>query len=155
MKLGQGLCFYMCLWFCSQGGSAPLHTGIHTHPTTRDQRQVTPPPEQTPPGADPPPGQEAGTTPPRSRHPPGPEAGTPAADPSNAVHAGRYGQPAGGTHPIGMQSCLSYLASHRLSNPYKVIESSIDPSPKSEAVHETKFILKNLLFNTCLLSTVG
>ena len=47
-----------------------------------------PPREQAPPRADPPP-------PPRSRHPPGTE------------HAGGYGQRAGGTHPTGMQTCLS------------------------------------------------
>ena len=27
--------------------------------------------------------------------------------PPGAVHAGRYGQPAGGTHPTGMHTCLS------------------------------------------------
>ena len=27
--------------------------------------------------------------------------------PQGAVHAGRYGQQAGGTHPTGMHSCLS------------------------------------------------
>ena len=32
------------------------------------------------------------------------------------------------------------------------IESGNDPSPKSEVVHETN---KDLLFNTCLLSSVG
>ena len=37
---------------------------------------------------------------PWSRQPPGP--GTPLC----AVHAGRYGQQAGGMHPTGMQSCL-------------------------------------------------
>ena len=26
--------------------------------------------------------------------------------PTGAVHAGRYGQQAGGTHPTGMHSCL-------------------------------------------------
>ena len=51
-------------------------------------RPGTPPPEQTP-GADTPPG-----------------AGTP-----SAVHAGRYGQQAGGTHPTGMQSCFSNIFS--------------------------------------------
>ena len=41
---------------------------------------------------------------PWSRHPPPPPgADTP---PSRAVHAGRYGQQAGGMHPTGMQSCL-------------------------------------------------
>ena len=53
-----------------------MHAGIHSPPP--DQRQA----------------------PPGTRHPPGP--GTP----PSAVHAGRYGQQAGGTHPTGMQSCL-------------------------------------------------
>ena len=76
---------YTCLWFCSQGGSAPLHAGIHT---PQDQRQPPlPPGPGTPPGT-------------RGRHPPGP-------DTPSAVHAGRYGQQAGGTHPTGMQSCLT------------------------------------------------
>ena len=35
-------------------------------------------------------------------YPPGP--GTPPGSPG-AVHAGRYGQQAGGTHPTGMHSC--------------------------------------------------
>ena len=34
---------------------------------------------------------------------PPPPAGTP---PLGAVHAGRYGQEAGGTHPTGMHSCF-------------------------------------------------
>ena len=42
------------------------------------------------------------TPPPRSRPlPPGPGPS------QNAVHAGRYGKQAGGTHPTGMQSCLA------------------------------------------------
>ena len=54
-------------------GSASVHDGIHP-------QQQTPPGKQTPPEADiPSPG---------SRHP-------------CAVHAGRYGQQAGGTHPTG------------------------------------------------------
>ena len=40
----------------------------------------------------------------RSRHPPG--------APPRAVHAGRYGQQAGGTHPTGMYSFLLNLFSH-------------------------------------------
>ena len=39
---------------------------------------------------------------PQTRHPPG-------ADTPTAVHAGRYGQQAGGMHPAGMQSCLKML----------------------------------------------
>ena len=51
----------------------------------------TPPPDQR---QAPPP--RSGT--PHRRHPPGP-------DTPHAVHAGRYGQQAGGMHPTGMQSC--------------------------------------------------
>ena len=75
-EVGARLCFYTCLWFCLQGrGSAPLHGGINP----------------------PPPGPEAGT-------PLGPGTPPDQALPST-VHAGRYGQQAGGTHPTGMQSC--------------------------------------------------
>ena len=81
--------------FTGGGVSASLYAGIHPPPGAeagtpqeqtppRDQRQV-PPPEQTPP-----------TT---GRRPSG-------ADPLGAVHAGRYREQAGGTHPIGMQSCF-------------------------------------------------
>ena len=53
-----------------------------------------------PPRADPP-----GSRPPRSRHPPEQTPLHPA-DPSLvAVHAGRYGQQTGGTHPTGMHTC--------------------------------------------------
>ena len=43
-----------------------------------------------------------------------PRAGTPpwVSTPPRAVHAGRYGQQAGGTHPTGMHSCnveISYI----------------------------------------------
>ena len=39
-----------------------------------------------------------------------PQAGTPPGryTPRGAVHVGRYGQQAGGTHPTGMHSCLPY-----------------------------------------------
>ena len=88
-----------------RGGSAPLHAGIHP---PQDQRQASPSPDQrqAPPRADTPvgpvtphPGPE-GTpqeqTPPQTRHPP------------STVHAGRYGQQAGSTHPTGMQSCFCF-----------------------------------------------
>ena len=65
----------VCQLFCSQGG-----VSASVHPGIH-------PPEQTPP---------------RSRHPPGVD--TPM-HPHCAVHAGRYGQQAGGTHPTGMHSC--------------------------------------------------
>ena len=56
--------------------SSPVHAGIH-HP---GQRQT---PNQT-----------------RGRHPPGSRPPLPF-----AVHAGRYGQHSGGTHPTGMHTC--------------------------------------------------
>ena len=65
-------------------------------------------PEQTPPGADTP------------LHSAGPEADPlrtrGSRIPPCAVHAGRYGQQAGGTHPTGMQSCcMNYLLNNGLS----------------------------------------
>ena len=76
-KLGQGNIFSsVCQEFCPRGESAPLHAGI-------------------PPRADPPSG---------SRHPSG-TSSPPDQAPPGAVHAGRYGHQAGGTHPTGMQSC--------------------------------------------------
>ena len=69
----------------------------------------TPPPSgaDTPSRADTPPSPRRSRHPlPLSRHPP---PGTPLC----AVHAGRYGQQAGGMHPTGMQSCsLVILAFH-------------------------------------------
>ena len=50
---------------------------------------TTHPPQEQTPSSPPPPG---------SRHPTG------------AVHAGRYGQQAGGTHPTGMHSCLKIVS---------------------------------------------
>ena len=43
--------------------------------------------------------------PPGKADPPPPWQGAP----TRAVHAGRYGQQAGGMHPTGMQSCLIML----------------------------------------------
>ena len=77
------------------GGSASVHAGI-PHPPS-DQ---APPDQTSPPPRDQAPPQ---TMHPQSRHPP-PGPGTPC-----AVHAGRYGQQAGGMHPTGLQSCLEYL----------------------------------------------
>ena len=65
----------------------------------------------------------AGIPSPRSRHPPGEDTPSLGADPSPppsaadtllgpdppcGVHAGRYGQQAGGTHPTGMHSCFTF-----------------------------------------------
>ena len=87
-EVGAMLCFTRVCDSVHRGsGSAPLHAGICTPPT----------------------GPEAGTPPPAPgsrHHPAGPGAGPPRSrTPPSTVHAGRYGQQAGGTHPIGMQSC--------------------------------------------------
>ena len=51
---------------------------------------------------------------PRTRHPP--KADTPWEQTTPcAVHAGRYGQQAGGMHPTGMQSCFSMILSLTVS----------------------------------------
>ena len=88
-SLEQGNIFSsMCQEFCSQGWGVCLSACWDT----------TPPP---------------GPGTPQTRHPTGP--GTPQSRhppdqaPPCAVHAGRYGQQAGGMHPTGMQSCVLYI----------------------------------------------
>ena len=90
-SFGQGNIFSsVCQEFCSQ-----------------EQEQAPPSPseEQTPLRADPLPWDQA----PPAPHSPGPgtspEQTPPRCRPPCAVHAGRYGQQAGGIHPTGMQSC--------------------------------------------------
>ena len=60
----------------------------------QDQRQTTP--EQASPWEQTPPPRDQRQTPPKDQTPP-------------AVHAGRYGQQAGGTHPTGMHTCLNAI----------------------------------------------
>ena len=84
-EVGSRLCFYTCLWFCSRGGGEGGLCPIACWDT--------PPPRSRPT---------------RTRHPRGqssPGADPPGPDTPQTVHAGRYGQQAGGTHPTGMQSC--------------------------------------------------
>ena len=100
-KLWPRLCFYTCVWFCSQGGSP----GRENPPGSKH-----PPPEQTPPqqGEPLPPGtrqtrpplEQTPPAPPRSGRPPGPGRPPP---PGKQTLA--YGQRAAGTHPTGMHSC--------------------------------------------------
>ena len=92
-SLGQGNIFSnVCQEFCSQeGGSASVHAGIPPPPRSRH------PPDQAHLRSRHPAGSSH--TPPESRHPP-------EQTPPCAVHAGRYGQQAGGMHPTGMQSCI-------------------------------------------------
>ena len=76
----------VCQSFCSWGGVC-FSACWDTHPlplgADTPPRSRRPPKELTPPS--------------RSRHPPG------------AVHAGRYGHQAGGTHPTGMHTCWKIL----------------------------------------------
>ena len=83
----RSLCFHRCL-SVHRGGCLPHCMLGYT------------PQEQTPPRPDTIPGNRH---PPGSRHPPLPKQTPP------AVHAGRYGQQAGGTHPTGMHTCVMSL----------------------------------------------
>ena len=133
----------VCHSFCSQGGTwagAPPGAGTHLSGQVHRPpwgRYTTPPGRYTPHGQVNPLGQvhTPGQVhpPPRQVHtspgwytPPGqvhPQAGTAPAGipwgrypPSGAVHAGRYGQQAGGRHPTGMHSCLvkTITAAHHI-----------------------------------------
>ena len=75
------------------GGGLP-HCMLGYTPPPQNQRQAPPRPE-------------AGTAPPRPQEGTPEEQTPPPRDqaPPSAVHAGRYRQQAGGTHPTGMQSC--------------------------------------------------
>ena len=83
-KLWPRLCFYTCVWFCSQGGVSgqgePLPNGELPPGPDTPPGMETPCGMETPPGADPPPGKE-----------------TPA-----------HGQWEAGTHPTGMHSCSKF-----------------------------------------------
>ena len=110
----------VCQSFCSQGGrSAPVHAGMHTprpevdpHPHSLCSQKQAPPRTR---GRHPTPPHNT-----RGRHPLGPEADPPPpqdqrqAPPLGQVHAGRYGQQAGGTHNTGMQSCSFNFFAFRL-----------------------------------------
>ena len=109
-RILRRLCFYTCLSFCSRGVSASVHAGIHTP-------RADIPREQTPPGADTLQSRHPQADTPQSSHPqeqtptipPGANTPLEQTPPLHAVHAGRYGQQAGGRHPTGMHPCHSYL----------------------------------------------
>ena len=130
MKLWPRLCFYMCLWFCSQGGSPgrppsgrenpprpgrpPWDQTDPPRPGRPPRTRQTPPdqadsPDQAdPPGPGRPPPDQADTLPPPPRaDPPRPARHPPRTGrhplPRNKTAA--YGQWAAGTHPTGMHSC--------------------------------------------------
>ena len=109
-EVGARLCFYRCLWFCSQAGSTwhppppSRHPPDQVHPRSRHPPGPGTPRADTPPRLGTPPKQ----TPPGTRYTPQtkytpPELSTP---PPPGEHAVRYGQRAGGTQPTGMQSCI-------------------------------------------------
>ena len=119
-SLGQGNIFSsVCQEFCTRGGVC-LSAYWDTTPPPHQAKGPGTPLEQTPPGPGTP---RAGTAPtleqtcPQTRHPPPnrypqsrhPQEQAPPPSrhppPSCAVHAGRYGQQAGGMHPTGMQCC--------------------------------------------------
>ena len=88
----------VCQSFCLRGGvSASVHAEIHT-PQSRHL-----PGSRHPPGVDTPRSRHPlEQTTPWSRHPP-------KQTPPCTVHAERYGQQAGGTHPTGMHTCLGMV----------------------------------------------
>ena len=75
-----------------RAGTAPLGRCPPGGYTPTPPRQVHPPGRYTP----------LGSTPPLSRYTPTPHL--------RAVHAGRYGQQAGGMHPTGMHSCSALFS---------------------------------------------
>ena len=98
MKLGKVMFLHVSVILFTGGGGLPhCMLGYTPHPPP-GPKAGTPPPEYTPP----------------SRHPPQDQA-----PPPSAVHAGRYGQQAGGTHPTGMQSCSFHLINSRMANQKK------------------------------------
>ena len=98
-KLEQGNIFTsVCQEFCPQGVCHQPPPWADT-PLGRHTPGQTPPRSRHPWGADPPPPGQ--TLPSGSRQPLSPRS-----RPPQAVHAGRYGQQAGGTHPTGMHTCL-------------------------------------------------
>ena len=89
---------------CPQGGVPvhPLGSGTPTGPGTPPRTRYTPWDQEHSPSYGP------GTLPNDQVHPSG--SGTPPTRNTppglGTVHAGRYGQQAGGTHPTGMHSCF-------------------------------------------------
>ena len=123
-EVGARLCFYRCVWFCSQGG---VGTPPQTWYTPRDQ-------VHTPPGPDTPPGTRYTPhtrhtrqdqvhpptrcpTSPWTRYPPWDQLQPPPPGHVLPQHAGRYGLRAGGTHPTGMQYCNSIIP-HKIYKRY-------------------------------------
>ena len=106
-KLGQSYVFTCVCDSVNRGVSAPLHAGIHPPPPSLG------PEAGTPLGTDPLPSgsrhPQPGPAPPRRRSRPLTGADTP-----STVHAGRYGQHAGGMDPTRMQSCWYYVSTEEM-----------------------------------------
>ena len=96
---------------------APL-AGTPPWPGTHPRDQVYPPSRYTPRDQVHPPGPG---TPPGQVHPPGTRYTSLAGTPLGAVHAGRYGQEAGGTHPTGMHSCFFFACIWKISTSETII----------------------------------
>ena len=94
--------------------------------------------------------------PPGQEHPPGryiPRAGTPPGQvhphPPRAVHAGRYGQQAGGTHPTGMHSCLEIKFLLRILTCFFIWRMG------KHFGENSMLMLIDLLWNLCIISEQG
>ena len=84
----------MSVILSTEGGLSQCMLGYYSSNSSRHPQEQTPPRwEQTPPTG--------------SRHAPWDQALSAPVTP-RAVHAGRYGQRAGGMHPTGMQSCCLF-----------------------------------------------
>ena len=83
-KLGQGYVFTRVCDSVHRGGLPQCMLGYSIPPQSRHHPRSRLPPGSRPPGADP-----------------------PEQTPLGAVHAGRYGQQVGGTHPTGMHTCFA------------------------------------------------
>ena len=90
---GKVMFLHVSVILLTGGVSASVHAGIH-HPPWK---QTPTPGADTSPGADTPGADTPGADTPLEETPPG------------AVHAGRHGQQAGGTHPTGMHTCLTKI----------------------------------------------
>ena len=91
-------------------------------------------------------------TPPLAGTPPGrytPRAGTPPTPPPGAVHAGRYGQQAGGTHPTGMHSCLEIKSLLRILTCFFIWRMG------KHFGENSMLMLIDLLWNLCIISEQG
>ena len=143
------LCFYTCLSFCPWGGSASVHAWIPI-PLGPGSPFGGRPPDQAPfwSRTSLGPGTPLREQTPGTRHSP------------CTVHAGRYGQQAGGMHPTEMQSCLfCFFYSHGFSsngtNDFCVWQKLMTPCPLVKI--STEFELSNIceLHLQCLVVSVS